>query len=85
MRQAITFVIDNFDFDAKNRAPLLTLKLVLLFFGQLRHDRVHRINRTDRAGFGHTPGMNQEGIVLLIKVFDHLQRCCSTTNDDVLH
>ena len=72
MRQAITLVINNLDFDTKDRATLLTLKLVLLFFRQFRHDRVHRIDRPDWAGFGHTPGMNQEGIVLLIKVFNHL-------------
>src|SRR5204862_659343 len=73
-RQVPAFAIDDFHFDAIDRAPLLELHLALFFAGQRFMLAFERAEAAERAHLRHPPGVLALDAVIVAESIDHRRR-----------
>ncbi len=80
-RQFIALVVDDPQLAAEYAAAGLGLQRVHFFLRQVLHACFRRVDRSQRAHFGHAPTLANRYVMLFAKLADHRFRHRCATND----
>ena len=83
-RQILAGIVDDFHIDAVDRAALIVLQGKAPFGVPVVVLGLERIDRAERAHFGHAPGVNDLYAIIFFEAADHRRRAGGSADDGAL-